>query len=273
MNPEHPIDPRQSLEPSLTALLLGELTEDQARFVRQAIATDPELAKAFERLKQTTALLRETQVRPQPEPAAAPASLRLSESRRQELLGRFKTVQPEPFKYPPAKIISWLVPAAAVLLLTLVLASALLPALSRSKAKSMAQLRRSEGLDRQVMPSDSAGGRAQSASVKLAETAPPALNRSAAEETLARNKVALATSDDKHLQGDTGKALDSTAGVQYFGLDSRKLAPESRGLVPRKQVLVLPTAGKPESEALSGGVAASAQDMWSFKTFNSRSQA
>ena len=57
MNFETPSDPRQALEPSLTALLLGELPEEQARFLLQAIATDPELARTFERLKSTTALL------------------------------------------------------------------------------------------------------------------------------------------------------------------------------------------------------------------------
>ena len=48
MNFEFPTDPRQALEASLTALLLGELPDDQARFLRQAIATDPELAAKYQ---------------------------------------------------------------------------------------------------------------------------------------------------------------------------------------------------------------------------------
>ena len=51
MNPELPTDPRKALESSLTALLLGELPDDQARFLRQAIATDPELAQTFDTLQ------------------------------------------------------------------------------------------------------------------------------------------------------------------------------------------------------------------------------
>lgn len=268
MNPENPIDPRQALEPSLTALLLGELPDEQARFVRQAIATDPELAKTFERLKQTTALVRETQVRPAGEPATAPATLRLSESRREALLSRFKTVQPEQFKYPAAKLIPWLMPAAAVLLLTLMLAWALLPALSRSKAKSMTQLRRSESAFRRAGTMDSAGVRVPQSGVTLAETTPA---RPLQEESLVRNKISLATSDVKLPQSAAGKDLDNRGGIQSFGLDGRNLATEIRPQVMTKQVLIESRLGKQETDALSVGSAPTARRMWSFNTFNSQS--
>src|SRR5713101_5273718 len=62
MIPDTPIDPRQALEASLTALLLGELPPDQAEFLERAIAQDPALANQYERLKQTIQLVRETEV-------------------------------------------------------------------------------------------------------------------------------------------------------------------------------------------------------------------
>ena len=96
MNNEFPIDPRQALETSLTALILGELPDDQARFLRQAIATDPELAKSYERLKRTIELVRETETSPQGEPALESSAPKLDERRRQQLLQRFKTVELEP---------------------------------------------------------------------------------------------------------------------------------------------------------------------------------
>jgi len=44
--------------------LLGELPADQAAALQQAMAQDPELAKLYERLKQTIALVRETESSP-----------------------------------------------------------------------------------------------------------------------------------------------------------------------------------------------------------------
>ena len=74
MNTDFPTDPREALETSLTALLLGELPADQAVFLRDAIARDPELARRYERLKQTIELVRITAKTPATEaPAAAPA--------------------------------------------------------------------------------------------------------------------------------------------------------------------------------------------------------
>ena len=145
MSPDNSADPRRALEPSLTALVLGELTEDQARFVRQAIASDPELARTFERLKQTAELIRETENQRVTTPAAPPIAPKLSEARRQELLAGFKTVRPEPFKKPARLFSSRLVSVAAAIALMLVIAAALLPTLSRSKTRSMAQRRITEG--------------------------------------------------------------------------------------------------------------------------------
>ncbi|HZR19948.1 MAG TPA: von Willebrand factor type A domain-containing protein [Verrucomicrobiae bacterium] len=139
MNPESPIDPRKALEASLTALLLGELSEDQARFLRQAMVTDPELAKTFESLKKTVELVCEVQASPRPEHGGAISPLKLSEARRSVLLQQFKTIRSPVFTPPARRQPNWLVPLAASVALVLVLAGLMLPALSRTKARSIAQ--------------------------------------------------------------------------------------------------------------------------------------
>ncbi|HWW02356.1 MAG TPA: von Willebrand factor type A domain-containing protein [Candidatus Acidoferrum sp.] len=136
MTPDSPIDPRQALEASLTALLLGELPPDQAAFLRHVMAGDPELAKIHQRLKQTIKLVRETETTPGTQPSAEQTALKLSDERRQELLQRFKTVAPREYAKPPERRVSWLVPVAVAALFMVLLASMMLPALSRSKSKA-----------------------------------------------------------------------------------------------------------------------------------------
>jgi Mg-chelatase subunit ChlD len=138
MNPEFPTDPRKALEASLTALLFGELPDDQARFLRQAIATDPELAKIFERLKNTIDLVGEAEAKPSEAPSQQSA-LKLSQERREELLQRFKTVSPPQFVEPVRRNTSWLVSAAAAILLLATVGVLTLSVLSRSKSRLMAQ--------------------------------------------------------------------------------------------------------------------------------------
>ena len=100
MNPDSPIDPRSALESSLTALLLGELPHEQAAALHQKLAQDAELAKLYERLKQTINLVRETVASPAAQTADQPTPLKLSDQRRQKLLQHFKTVAPKEFARP-----------------------------------------------------------------------------------------------------------------------------------------------------------------------------
>ncbi|HTL18090.1 MAG TPA: von Willebrand factor type A domain-containing protein [Patescibacteria group bacterium] len=155
MSSEFPTDPRKALEASLTALLLKELPEDQARFLRQAIATDPELARTFERLKQTIALVREAQPA-KAEPEQLSPALTLSSERRTLLLQCFKTVRSPVFAEPVQRS-SWLLPVAASGALLVALAGLLLPTLSRSKSRSFAQ--RSESNIRRLAATDSRSDR------------------------------------------------------------------------------------------------------------------
>src|SRR5215813_11149140 len=114
---EDPTNPRHALEASLTALLLGELPPDQAAFLREAIARDPELARRHERLKSAIELVRFTSNSPDAQPTAQTAPLKLSEARRQALLLRFKTVAPKEFSKHQTQTKPWLLFAAALVLL------------------------------------------------------------------------------------------------------------------------------------------------------------
>jgi Mg-chelatase subunit ChlD len=137
MNTDHSNDPREALEASLTALALGELPEDQKRFLRQALASDPELAKRFQTIEKTIALVRETETKPADNPLEHPVALRLSEARREQLLQSFKTVHPQRFKEPARRRVSWLVPIAAAAALLAIVSGLLLPSLAGSKSRSI----------------------------------------------------------------------------------------------------------------------------------------
>jgi Mg-chelatase subunit ChlD len=137
MNPELPPNPREELEARVTALLLGELSAAEAASMRELIAKDAELGRLRDRLSLTLDLLRETAATPVGETPLQPASLKLSPARREKLLAHFKTIAPKEFAPPPQRKISTLVELAAAAAVVLILASMLLPALSRSKSKSM----------------------------------------------------------------------------------------------------------------------------------------
>ncbi|HTL55213.1 MAG TPA: von Willebrand factor type A domain-containing protein [Candidatus Limnocylindrales bacterium] len=133
MNTDFPTDPREALETSLTALVLGELPPDQAAFLRDAIARDPELARRFERLNQTIDLVRATARTPaelSPNPA-----LKLSQQRREQLLQHFKTIAPKEFGEKLRPKASWLIPVSIAASLVAVCGYLLLPALSKPKLK------------------------------------------------------------------------------------------------------------------------------------------
>jgi Mg-chelatase subunit ChlD len=123
---KQPLPPnnREELEAQVTALLLGELTEEHAAAVRALIAQDRELAKWHDTLKQTLPMVRETVVTPATETSPQPAPLKLSPERQEKLLAHFKTVAPKEFDRPFfRRKNSWLVPlasAAAVALVAIV---------------------------------------------------------------------------------------------------------------------------------------------------------
>ncbi len=93
MNPDSPLTPREETEMRLTALLMGELSSEEAAALRQQMAGDAELTTLHARLGRAMELLREASAIP--EPAAPPVPLRLSDNRRERLLAHFKGPAPQ----------------------------------------------------------------------------------------------------------------------------------------------------------------------------------
>src|SRR5215470_9152957 len=123
MNPESPQIPRDELLTKLTAMLLGELPDEQAMLLREIVARDPQLAAMQERLRQSIDLLRETAAKTEEQPQTQVAPLKLSEARREKLLASFKTLKPKELARPVRRMPRWLVPAAAAAAVILILAS------------------------------------------------------------------------------------------------------------------------------------------------------
>jgi Mg-chelatase subunit ChlD/anti-sigma factor RsiW len=138
MNPDSPKTPQEEMEARLIALLLGELPEAEAAAWRAAIATNPELAKLHDRLKQTISLVREATAKVTEPAAEQAAPLKLSEERREKLLAHFKTVKPKEFAPVKRRVASWLVPMAATAVLVLLLAAIAIPNFTRARSSSQA---------------------------------------------------------------------------------------------------------------------------------------
>jgi len=138
MNYEAPQSPREELEAKLTALLLGELPNEEAAALREIIEHDAGLARLYEKLSRTIALVRETAVTSEQQSAAPPASLKLSGERREKLLQHFKTVAPKEFERPSRNSVPWLAVAVAACLMA-ICGAMLLPALSKAKSRSQSR--------------------------------------------------------------------------------------------------------------------------------------
>lgn len=136
MIPEFPPNPRAELESKVTALLLGELPPNEAAYVREQIAGDPELAGLRDRLSQTLDLVRESSATPVGPTPAQPAPLKLSADRREKLLAQFKTIKPNEFekKWPIKR--AWLLPIAAAAA-ALVLCAIIIPHFITARTSSM----------------------------------------------------------------------------------------------------------------------------------------
>jgi Mg-chelatase subunit ChlD len=89
MNSDSPKNPGEELELRITALLLGELSDDEASALRRTIAQDAELGRLHDRLKFAIELARETSTSPTEEEMAKPEELKLAPERRAKLLATF----------------------------------------------------------------------------------------------------------------------------------------------------------------------------------------
>ena len=92
MNPEQPQTPREELEVRLTALLMGELSPEEAAAMQTLMANDAELTALHARLRQAIGLLREAIAIP--EHPETPVPVQLSSERRERLLAHFKNPTP-----------------------------------------------------------------------------------------------------------------------------------------------------------------------------------
>ena len=96
MNPQ---SPREEIEIRITALLMGELSPEEAAALRAQIAADAELTALHVRLRRAMDLLREASAIP--EQPAPPLPARFSDERRARLLAHFQTLPIAPHVATP----------------------------------------------------------------------------------------------------------------------------------------------------------------------------
>lgn len=211
MTPDFKPGPQEEMEARVTALLLGELPEAEAAEMRAAIKRDPELARLCQRLKGTIELVRQASA--PAEPATAPAApMRLSESRRQQLFQRFKTVAPRQFASSRReRTWSVLIPLAA-LVMFLFAAALFMPALSRSKSR--AQYAASSSLETLGLPSGGVPA--------IKETARSPIR---AGEQPTDGTSALSLKNESSTPLSETRKLYSVNAVGYSGVDASKSKP------------------------------------------------
>jgi anti-sigma factor RsiW len=125
MNPESPKNPGEELELRITALLLGELSDDEAAALRQTVAQDAELSRLHDRLKFAIGLTRETTIAPSEEEAEKPDTLKLAPERRAKLLAAFAAPKIVKLTAARRRASRELLALAAMLAVLLVIASLL----------------------------------------------------------------------------------------------------------------------------------------------------
>src|SRR5207249_1384064 len=131
--------PREELEVRLTALLLGELTAQEAADLREIIAKDTHLAGLHDRLKRAIDLVREAAATGTEPATAQAAPLKLSAERRQKLFAHFKTVAPKEFiARPRLREWSWLVPLSAAAAAIMLLAAVTIPNFTLARKSTLA---------------------------------------------------------------------------------------------------------------------------------------
>jgi Mg-chelatase subunit ChlD len=130
------MNPHEELEMRLTALLLGELPDDEAVALRETIAQDAELAKLHDRLKFAIELARETSSSAPEEEMAKPEELKLAPERRARLLAAFSAPKTIKLVQQRRARRRELLALAAMILGLLALAGLLMPMLDRARAKA-----------------------------------------------------------------------------------------------------------------------------------------
>ena len=131
------------MEERLTALLLDELSATEAAEVRAALDQDPALAELHAHLAVTIDLVREATAHPAQPGTPPEAAPKLSQERRDQLLGTFQTIAAPKFRRAE-RTRDWLIPMGiAALLMILVGLAALWPGWSMPSEKKVTRLSRS----------------------------------------------------------------------------------------------------------------------------------
>src|SRR3954463_7122970 len=91
MKPEFPHLPPEELEVQITALLLGELSAEDAEALQKRIASDDQLQKLHVDLRKTIELVEQTSGTHENPLAATAQAPTLSADRREKLFASFKT--------------------------------------------------------------------------------------------------------------------------------------------------------------------------------------
>lgn len=234
MNPELPNTPREELELRVTSLLLGELSEAEAVSVRAEIAKDPELQKLHDDLKLTIHLVREATVAANDFTPEQAEPLKLSDERREQLRAAFiiPPLKPAHVKVK-RRVHMTLIELLAVIAIVGILASMMLPSLSKAKhkAKSVAVNSNLRLLDaaKAQWTLEHENGAVPAGAAPTMEDLKPYLGRSASEEVL------KPVAGEKYNVGKIGESVTAE-------LDGRKVTlGEERQLFSR--ALTLPTKG------------------------------
>ncbi len=133
-------NPREELELRITALLLGELSGDEAAALRQTIAGDAELSRLRDRLRLAIELARETSASPQEEEMAKPEALKLAPERRAKLLASFASPKTVRLVQQRRARRRELLALAAMAIGLLAVAGVLMPILYRSSTRAQRTL-------------------------------------------------------------------------------------------------------------------------------------
>ena len=254
MNPDNPQSPGDELEARLTALLLGELSDEEAASLRRNIEHDPNLATLYERLKRTIDLAREATTNPTEQTAAQPAPLRLSEERRQKLLAHFKTVTPTEFVQPRQREFSWIVPVGAAAAI-LVLAAISVPNFTKARESAAANsvmnnLRILEGAKEQWALENK---KSSTDTVSLADLKPYLKGNEIPQAVLGENYI-VGTVSDPVIADLDAKQAKKQFGRMEADLLSRGERGERARLSADAGLTYADKSGTPSSAPQSGGV-------------------
>ena len=286
MNPDAPRTAREELEIRITALLMGQLPQDEAAELLRQIAADPELTALYNQMRHAVELLREA--RSLPEQAAPEIPLQLSKERRAVLLAKFRGLKPMPplksvptpgFSPSPRTILAppkkkrdwkWVVPVGiAASFLVVVGGAVFFPMASRTRSQVVTReaddfVGEESILSLTAEPSFSLfSWREKQEDLSRSRSAEPTRRSSGATDS----RPAGSSGKDALASGWASKpgavqTFDSTTDTKAYALyagasDGRKLAAAAAPAPRRDSVLYLPKAAPetaPTSESLLADV-------------------